>query len=66
MWLEDSRWSVVDGAMTNTPPANNLVSKQKFQDYKIHAEYKVQKDSNSGIQANPENAARRPTVRITK
>jgi hypothetical protein len=42
-------WSVVDGAMTNTPPANNLVSKQKFQDYKIHAEYKVEKSSNSGI-----------------
>jgi hypothetical protein len=42
-------WSVVDGAMTNTPPANNLISKQKFQDYKIHAEYKVDKNSNSGI-----------------
>ena len=43
-------WSVVDGAMTNTPPANNLVSKQKFQDYKIHAEYKLDtKNSNSGI-----------------
>jgi hypothetical protein len=42
-------WSVIDGAMTNTPPANNLVSKQKFQDYKIHAEYKLEKNSNSGI-----------------
>ena len=42
-------WSVVDGAMTNTPHANNLISKQKFQDYKIHAEYKVEKGSNSGI-----------------
>jgi hypothetical protein len=44
-----SGWSIVDGAMTNTPPANNLVSKQKFQDYKIHAEYKLEKNSNSGI-----------------
>jgi hypothetical protein len=42
-------WSVVDGAMTNTPPSNNLVSKQKFQDFKIHAEYKVAQGSNSGI-----------------
>ncbi|MEO8077916.1 MAG: DUF1080 domain-containing protein, partial [Acidobacteriota bacterium] len=42
-------WTVVDGAMTNTPPANNLVSKQKFQDYQIHAEYKVEQNSNSGI-----------------
>jgi hypothetical protein len=42
-------WSVVDGAMTNSPPSNNLVSKQQFQDFKIHAEYKVAKGSNSGI-----------------
>jgi 3-keto-disaccharide hydrolase len=42
-------WTVVDGTMTNTPSANNLVSKQKFQDYQIHAEYKVEKNSNSGI-----------------
>jgi hypothetical protein len=42
-------WSVVDGTMTNVPKANNLVSKQKFQDYKIHAEYKLEPNSNSGI-----------------
>lgn len=42
-------WTVTDGAMTNTPPANNLVSKQKFQDYTIHAEYKLEKNSNSGL-----------------
>lgn len=44
-----SGWSVVDGTMTNTPHANNLISKQKFQDFKIHAEYKLEKSSNSGI-----------------
>jgi hypothetical protein len=44
-----SGWSVVDGAMTNTPHANNLVSKQRFQDFKIHAEYKLETNSNSGI-----------------
>jgi hypothetical protein len=42
-------WTVVDGTMTNEPHANNLVSKQKFQDYKIHAEYKLEPNSNSGI-----------------
>jgi Domain of Unknown Function (DUF1080) len=36
-------WTIEDGAMTNTPPANNLVSKQKFQDFKIEAEYKLDK-----------------------
>ncbi len=44
-----SGWTVVDGMMTNTPHANNLISKQKFQDYKIHAEYKLEQNSNSGI-----------------
>ena len=42
-------WSVVDGAMTNEEKANNLVSKQKFQDFKIEAEYKLAGHSNSGI-----------------
>ena len=36
-------WTIEDGAMTNTPPANNLVSKQKFQDFKVQAEYKLDK-----------------------
>lgn len=44
-----SNWTVVDGVMTNTPPANNLVSKEKFQDFKIQAEYKLDTNSNSGI-----------------
>jgi len=44
-----SNWTVVNGEMTNTPPSNNLISRQKFQDFKIHAEYKLGKDSNSGI-----------------
>ena len=44
------KWSVVDGVMTNEPPgANNLVSKQAFKDFRIAAEYKLDKDSNSGI-----------------
>jgi 3-keto-disaccharide hydrolase len=38
------KWAIEDGAMTNDPPgANNLVSKQKFQDFKIQAEYKLDK-----------------------
>jgi hypothetical protein len=45
-----SKWTIADGAMTNSPPRdNNLVSKQKFQDFKIHAEYKLDTNSNSGI-----------------
>ena len=42
-------WKVEGGVMMNEPHGNNLVSKEKFQDFKIQAEYKVEKGSNSGI-----------------
>ncbi len=42
-------WAVEDGAMTNTPPANNLVSKEKFKDFRLEAEYKLSPKGNSGI-----------------
>ena len=42
-------WTVEDGALSNQPAANNLVSDQKFWNFKLHVEYKVSKDTNSGI-----------------
>ena len=42
-------WSVVDGAMTNESHGNNLVSKEKFKDFRLDAEYKVSPKGNSGI-----------------
>jgi hypothetical protein len=42
-------WSVEDGAMTNEPKANNLVSKERFRDFRLDAEYKVSPKGNSGI-----------------
>ena len=42
-------WSVEDGVLTNTPPASNLVSKQKFKDFRLQAEYRLAEASNSGI-----------------
>jgi hypothetical protein len=44
-----SGWSVADGAMTNEARANNLVSKQKFLNFRLAAEYKLDRESNSGI-----------------
>jgi len=44
-----SGWSVSEGTMTNEAGANNLVSKQKFNNFKIHCEYKLEAKSNSGI-----------------
>ncbi len=42
-------WVVDNGILTNNPPANNLVSEQKFWNFKLHAEYRLVKGSNSGI-----------------
>jgi len=42
-------WSVVDGIAQNAPPANNLVSKETFTNFKIEAEYKLAEKSNGGI-----------------
>ena len=42
-------WAVEDGAMTNSPPANNLVSKETYKDYRVDAEYKLSPKGNSGI-----------------
>ncbi len=54
MWNVQSKdrewgWALVDGAMANEPKANNLVSRHRFQDFKIQCEYKVEPKSNSGI-----------------
>jgi hypothetical protein len=42
-------WSVTDGVMANAAGANNLVSRQKFNNFRIHCEYKLEEKSNSGI-----------------
>ena len=42
-------WNVKDGAMANVVGANNLVSDSLFWNFKLHVEYRVGKDSNSGI-----------------
>ena len=44
-----SNWAIEDGAMTNTPPANNLVSNERFKDFRLDAEYKLSPKGNSGI-----------------
>ena len=44
------KWSITDDVMSNeSPGGNNLVSKQKFMDFKVEAEYKLADKSNSGI-----------------
>lgn len=42
-------WIVKDGALYNETPGNDLVTEQAFGDFKLHAEFRYPKGSNSGI-----------------
>jgi hypothetical protein len=42
-------WVVADGVMTNQQTGNNIISGQQFKDFRLTIEYKVEKDSNSGL-----------------
>lgn len=42
-------WVVRDGVLTNVPGAVNLFTDQRFWNFKLHSEFRVGPDSNSGI-----------------
>lgn len=42
-------WSVVDGLMTNKTPCADIISEQKFGDFKAHIEFQVPANGNSGV-----------------
>jgi hypothetical protein len=42
-------WVVRDGILTNADPGNDLLTDRKFGDFKLHAEFRYPKGSNSGI-----------------
>lgn len=44
-----NQWKVVNGVLTSEKSGANLISDQKFTDFKLHVEFRYQKGSNSGI-----------------
>lgn len=46
--LKNKNWKVVDGVMTTTGGAN-IVSKEKFRDFRLHVEFMVPPGGNSGV-----------------
>ncbi len=46
---QDLGWQVKDGIMGNKASSNNLVSEQKFWNFKLHCEFRIGKDSNGGF-----------------
>lgn len=45
----DNKWSAVGGVLQNSNSGANLVTVQKFEDFKLHLEFRVPKESNSGV-----------------
>ena len=46
---DDSKWEVIDGILTNKEAGANLISEQKFDDFKLLAEFRYKEEGNSGI-----------------
>jgi Domain of Unknown Function (DUF1080) len=45
----DGCWSVADGSLTNKMPCADLISEQRFSDFKLHVEFQVPAKGNSGV-----------------
>jgi len=46
---EKNQWVVENGVMKSPQSGSNLVSDQKFNDFKLHIEFRYPKESNSGV-----------------
>ena len=44
-----NQWAVLDGILTSSKPGVNLISEEKFRDFKLHAEFRYPEGSNSGM-----------------
>jgi hypothetical protein len=42
-------WSAVDGILTSTGHADDLITKDKYWNFELHLEYKIEAHSNSGV-----------------
>ncbi len=42
-------WAVVDGLLVNKPPCPNIHTEPAFRDFKLHVEYNLDPQSNSGV-----------------
>lgn len=47
--MGENQWEVINGVLTSARSGANLISEQKFTDFKLHVEFRYQKGSNSGV-----------------
>ena len=45
----NNKWQVINGILTNTGSGANLITTPTFTDFKLHVEFRVPKNGNSGI-----------------
>lgn len=45
----ENQWEVRNGILTSPRSGSNLISDQRFTDFKLHVEFRFQKGSNSGV-----------------
>jgi hypothetical protein len=45
----EMKWTVQDGVLRNAPPTTDIVSEQKFWNFKLHVDFRIVEHSNSGI-----------------
>lgn len=46
---DNNKWEVIDGVLTNQEAGANLITEQKFEDFKLEVEFKYPEGSNSGV-----------------
>lgn len=46
---KENQWIVKDGILTSPHSGSNLISEQKFEDFKLHVEFRYGEGSNSGV-----------------
>lgn len=51
MWqaMGPNQWTVTNGVLASPKSGSNLVTKEKFNDFKLHVEFRCPKGSNSGV-----------------
>ena len=42
-------WKVEGGVLSNSPPSVDIVTKDKYNDFTLHAEFRIPKEGNSGV-----------------
>ena len=47
--IGENQWEVKDGILTSDKAGANLISEEKFKDFKLHVEFRYPEGSNSGI-----------------